>query len=281
MNINAIFPARIGLGTWKLGEQATSRTAEINVVTHALHCGYRVLDTAEMYGSGGAESVIGAALRNFGKTHREELFIVSKVLPQNASRRGVIKACEASLHRLDCEYLDLYLLHWPGQYPFIETLQAFAELHERGLIMRFGVSNFDVAKLEEWLAVEHQLGIAEPTQVNQIYYCLQARGVEFDLLPWQRRHGIFSMAYSPLGLGELAHHPVLKEIAEARGATAAQIALAWVIRHPDMVAIPKSVHPHRVEENLYALHITLSAAECARIDAAFAPPQEQRSLEMI
>jgi len=264
-----------------MGEQAATRTEEINAVTHALKCGYRLIDTAEMYGSGGAESVVGAALQIFGKARRDELCIVSKVLPQNASRHGAVKACEASLRRLNSEYLDVYLLHWSGNYPFVETLQAFAELHERGLIKRCGVSNLDVAELEEWLAVEHQLGIAEPTHVNQVHYSMQARGIEFDLLPWQREHGIVTMAYSPLGLGELTRHSVLIDIAQARAATAAQIALAWVMRHPDVVAIPKSTHPQRLEENLRALEIKLTEDELARIDATFPPPRRKRTLAMV
>lgn len=281
MNANSVFPSRIGLGTWKMGEHAATQAQEISAVSYALKCGYRLIDTAEMYGAGGAETVVGAALKQFGSARRDQLCIVSKVLPQHASRRGAVKACEASLRRLGCEYLDLYLLHWSSHYPFVETLQAFNELRERGLINRFGVSNLDVAELEEWLAVEQQLGIIEPTRVNQVYYCLQARGIEFDLLPWQRAHEVVTMAYSPLGLGELVHHPLLIEIAHARAATAAQIALAWVIRHSNVVAIPKSIHPQRLEENLRALDIALTEAELASLDAAFPPPRRKHSLAMI
>lgn len=281
MNANTLFPARIGLGTWKMGEQAATHHEEVAAVTHALNCGYRLIDTAEMYGNGGAETVIGAALQSFGKQRREELCVVSKVLPHNASRTGTIKACEASVRRLGCDYLDVYLLHWSGNYPFVETLQAFADLRRRGLIRHFGVSNLDVPELEEWRAVEQQLGITEPTRVNQLYYSLQARGIEFDLLPWQRQHGMVTMAYSPLALGDLVRHSASIEIARARGATAAQIALAWVIRHPDVVAIPKSTHAQRLEENFRAQQITLSDAELARLDAAFPPPKRKRSLAMI
>lgn len=275
-----IFPARIGLGTWKMGESAARSKQETAAVAQALEIGYRLIDTAEMYGSGGAERVIGAALQSY-KSRRQELCIVSKVLPQNASYKGTVKACEASLARLGCDYLDLYLLHWRGSYPFTETLQAFAELQQRGLIRRYGVSNFDIEDWQEWQAAEGELGLANAACVNQVYYCTQARGIEFDLLPWQKQRGIEIMAYSPLGLGDLAHHPVLAEIGAARGATAAQVALAWAVRYPEVAAIPKSANPVRLKENLQAANIRLTAAELARIDRAFPAPRRKQALQMI
>lgn len=281
MNAEQIFPARIGLGTWKMGERSNARAAEVDAVTHALNIGYRLIDTAEMYANGGAEKVVGAALQAFGRQRRAELCIVSKVLPNNASRRGTVTACEASLRRLDCEYLDLYLLHWSGNHSFVDTLQAFVELRERGLIRRFGVSNLDVNELAAWRAAEQALGLQEQAGVNQVYYSLAARGIEFDLLPWQREHDLVTMAYSPLALGDLATHPVLQQIAAARGATAAQIALAWVIRHRDVVAIPKSSRPERLEENFRARELTLTGEELTRIDAAFPVPKRKRVLAMV
>lgn len=275
------FPAKIGLGTWKMGESPSRRQQEADAVLHALALGYRLIDTAEMYGAGGAERVVGEALQRFGVAHRAELFIVSKVLPQNASRKGTLKACEASLKALGCDYLDLYLLHWRGSHSFRDTLQAFIELQQRGLIREFGVSNFDIDDLTEWREAEQALQVSTPARVNQVYYCAQARGIEFDVLPWQHKQGIATIAYSPLGLGDLTRHPTFIEIGTARGCTAAQVALAWVIRHPDVVAIPKSANPQRQEENLRAVDITLSEAELKRIDAAFPPPQRKMSLEMV
>jgi diketogulonate reductase-like aldo/keto reductase len=178
-------------------------------------------------------------------------------------------------------YLDLYLLHWPGPHPYSETLQALAELRERGVIRHFGVSNFSLPELQRWREAEASLGLAGATQCNQLYYCLQARGIEFDLLPWQRAHGICTMAYSPLGRGSLAHHPLLERLAHARGASAAQIAIAWSMRTPDLISIPKSSDVQRVEENWAARSLTLSDAECAALDELFAPPSASAPLATI
>ena len=173
------FPGRIGLGTWKMGASRAERAREIAAVSHALATGYRLLDTAEMYGDGGAESIIGSALKDFGATRRQQLFIVSKVLPNHASRAGTIAACEASIARLGCDYLDLYLLHWRGSQPFRETLRGFELLRERGLIRQFGVSNFDLDDLAEWLEAEQALGLGSGIPCNQLYYCLETRAIEF------------------------------------------------------------------------------------------------------
>ena len=277
----AAFPARIGLGTWAMGVAAAQRTREITAVRHALDAGYRVIDTAEMYADGGAERIVGSALKAFGAARRAQLYIVSKVMPGNASRGGTVRSCEASIERLGCEYLDLYLLHWPGQHPFSDTLQGFHELLRRGLIRRFGVSNLDIDGLRRWLQVQDSLELPASTHCNQLYYCVEARGIEFDLLPFQRTRGIATMAYSPLGRGSLAHDELLAQIGRERGASAAQVALAWCLRQPDVIAIPKSVHAARIDENLTAAQIRLSASELARIDKAFPSPKSKRPLDMV
>lgn len=275
------FPGRIGLGTWMMGESRAARAREVSAVTHALNIGYRLLDTAEIYGGGGAERIIGEALRLFGTARRSELFIVSKVRPENASRSGMVHACEASIARMGCQYLDLYLLHWQGPHCFTETLRGFNELLQRGLIRHCGVSNFDVDQLSRWLDAEQSLDLPVGTQCNQLYYCLQARGIEFALLPWQHARAIQTMAYSPLGRGALTGHPVLMRIARARAATAAQVALAWCIRESDVVAIPKSSDPKRIEENWRAVDVHLSAEELAELDRALPPPRAKRPLSTV
>ncbi|HEY3808519.1 MAG TPA: aldo/keto reductase [Steroidobacteraceae bacterium] len=275
------FPGRIGLGTWHMGQSRAARASETGAVVHALEAGYRLLDTAEMYGDGGAEQVIGAALEAWRGKARSELCIVSKVLPNHASRAGVTRACEQSIARMGCEYLDLYLLHWRGAQPFTETLRGLAELRQRGLIRHYGVSNLDLADLAQWLAAEQALGLGGGTQCNQLYYCLEARAIELEQLPWQHRHAIQTMAYSPLGQGSLAEHPLLQRMGRERDASAAQIALAWVLRESGVVAIPKSVQPRRIDENLAAAAMQLSAAELARLDEAFPAPRSPQSLPML
>jgi diketogulonate reductase-like aldo/keto reductase len=275
------FPARIGLGTWEMGISAAQRSREVAAVKHALDVGYRLLDTAEMYADGGAERIIGGALKAFGAARRAQLYLVSKVLPGNASRSGTVRACEASIDRMGCDYLDLYLLHWPGRHPFTETLRGFDELLRRGLIRRFGVSNLDIDELQRWLQAQNSLGLPATTHCNQLYYCTEVRGIEFQLLPYQRAHAIATMAYSPLGRGALVRHPLLVQLGRERGVSAAQIALAWCLREPDVVAIPKSVVPARIEENLAAADLRLGPAELTRIDQAFPPPSAKRPLEMV
>jgi diketogulonate reductase-like aldo/keto reductase len=267
--------AALGLGTWRMGESARTRRAEVEAVRFALEIGYRLIDTAEMYGEGGAEEVIGEALAQ-GPVRREQVFIVSKVYPHNASRKDAFAACERSLKRLRTDRIDLYLLHWRGSVPLSETVDAFEQLRERDRIRHWGVSNFDVDDLGELWAVDD----GERCAANQVYYSAGQRGIEFDLLPWQRQHGVPAMAYCPIDQGALARDSSLHAIARARGATPAQIALAWVLRQPDVIAIPKAVQPAHLRDNLAAASIELSAAELVQIDALFPPPKRKRRLAM-
>jgi diketogulonate reductase-like aldo/keto reductase len=264
-----------------MGVDAAQRSQEIAAVKHALDVGYRVLDTAEMYADGGAERIIGGALQAFCAARRAELCIVSKVVPRNASRSGTARACEASIERMGCDYLDLYLLHWPGRHPLAETLRGFHDLMQRGLIRHFGVSNFDVDDLQHWLQAQDRLGLVPGAQCNQLYYCIAARGIEFQLLPLQRAQAIATMAYSPLGRGSLTRDPLVQQLGRERQVSAAQIALAWCLREPDVIAIPKSVDMARIEDNLRAARLRLSSAELERIDEAFPPPGSKRPLEII
>jgi diketogulonate reductase-like aldo/keto reductase len=274
------FSSKIGLGTWLIGQNKSAEKAEISSIEHALQIGYTLIDTAEMYASGNSEKLIGQALAHFGRAKRSTLTIVSKVLPSNASKAGVIKACEQSLRRLGCEYLDHYLLHWQGPYPYEETLEGFRVLEERGLIKHHGVSNLDTAQMKKWLKAENALG-SSPCSTNQVYYALCERGVEFELYPYLREQSIAMMAYSPLGTGTLARHRALVELASSLGASAAQLALAWCVRQPNVVAIPKSVTPKRLEDNLAAADIVLSEATLLALDALFAPPRSKTPLAVI
>ena len=265
----------LGLGTWRMGESARSRRAEVEAVRFALEIGYRLIDTAEMYGEGGAEEVVGEAIA-LGPVRREEVFVVSKVYPHNASREGTIAACERSLKRLRTDCIDLYLLHWRGSAPLSETVAAFEHLREHGRIRHWGVSNFDVGDLHELWTVND----GERCAANQVYYSAGRRGIEFDLLPWQRQHGVPAMAYCPIDQGALARSAPLRAVARARGATPAQVALAWVLRQPDVIAIPKAVQPAHLRENLACTAIELAPAELAQIDAAFPPPPRKLPLAM-
>lgn len=257
------FPARIGLGTYRLGESAQHHDRDVRAVRHALDVGYRLIDTAEIYGDGGAECVIGEALRGFGPGRRSELFLLSKVDGRNATHHGTVRACEASITRMGCDYLDLYLLHGPEPRRFAETQRGFDELLQRGLVRRVGVSNFSVRDLEEW---------AYPLCCNQVRYSADHPDIEQELLPYQRRHHIQTMAYSPLGRGNLLQQPLLLRLAEQRGLTAAQIALAWCLHDPSIVVIPKSADPRRLEENLQAVSVRLSRDEIKRIGRTCGPP---------
>ena len=261
----------LGLGTWKMGETGARAADEVRVLRRALDLGISLIDTAEIYASGGSEQVVGEAIQG----RRDEVFLVSKVAPRNASRRGTIRACEASLKRLGTDVIDLYLLHWIGGTPLAETIAAFEALKADGKIRAWGVSNFDTGDMEE-MPAGAQCG------ANQVLYNPQARGIEFSLIPYCQAHGVPIMAYTPLGEGgRVLKHPVVAEIAKRHGATPAQVALAWGIRLPGVVTIPKTATLARVEENLGAVRLTLTEADLADIDQAFPPPRTKRSLEMI
>ncbi len=262
-------PGRIGLGTNGLGDSAKRHDQDVAAVKFALDIGYRLIDTAEIYGNGGAERVIGAALAAFGAARRSEVFIISKVFPEHASRAGIVKACEASVERLGSKYIDLYLLHWRGSHPFTETLRGFDKLLERDLVRNFGVSNFDVDDLQEWRRAERKVGIRAPAKANEISYSVDRRGMEYGQLAWQRAHGIQSIAYGPLRQGDLTQQPVLVELGRKRGVSSAQIALAWCLRVPDMIVIPKSANPQRIEDNFRAADVHLTPEELDRIDQAY------------
>src|SRR5688572_9930257 len=267
----------LGLGTWRMGESTRSRAKEIAAVNTALEIGYRLIDTAEMYGDGGAEEVVGAALHDYVRANsiaRDELTIVSKVLPSNASHAGVLRACERSLKRLKLDVIDIYLLHWRGSFPLKDTVAAFEQLRAEGRIRHWGVSNFDTADMQQlW-----KLPFGSHCVTNQIYYSASERGAEFDLLPWQRENGVVTMAYSPIDQGALARDTTFTAIGKRRGVSASTAALAWVLRHPDVIAIPMSVSEPHLRENFAAPDIELISEELAQIDAAFPPPSRKRPL---
>lgn len=269
----------LGLGTWRLGEARNRRAAEVGAVRLAFELGYRLIDTAEMYGDGGAEEVVGEALKLAladRTLKREELTIVTKVLPGNASRRGVVAACERSLDRLGIDAIDIYLLHWRGSQPLAETVAGFGDLRERGLIRAWGVSNFDVADLDE-LGRLPSVGTAV---VNQVYYSASARGIEFDLLPAQRARRLATMAYCPIDQGALAGDRTFANVGRRHGISAAQAALAWVVRHADVIAIPKAAREAHLRDNVAAGAVRLTDADLAEIDARFPPPKRKRPLMM-
>lgn len=261
----------IGLGTWRLGESRSHRAAEIDAVRAALLMGYRLVDTAEMYGDGEAETIVGTALSDLvaaGELRRDDVFVVSKVYPHNASRRGVEDACRRSLERLRLEAIDLYLLHWPGSHPLSQTVAGFEALREQGRIRHWGVSNFDVDGMTSLLEVDGGAACA----TNQVWYSAGQRGPEFDLFPWMRARRMPKMAYSPIDQSALARHPTLATLAAARGVSAATLALAWVMRDAATIAIPKSARPDHLRANLAALSFALDDGLCRAIDQVFPPP---------
>ncbi|MEP0787498.1 MULTISPECIES: aldo/keto reductase [Cyanophyceae] len=263
----------LGMGTWQMGENARNRQSEIDALRHGLDLGLTLIDTAEMYGEGGAEEVIAEAIAS----RRASVFLVSKVYPHNASKQGAIAACERSLKRLKTDYLDLYLLHWRGSVPLAETLEAFQTLQQAGKIRSYGVSNFDVEDMEEASQMEDGNAIA----TNQVLYNLMRRGIEWNLLPWCRQRSIPIMAYSPIEQGRLLNNGTLKAIAQEREVTAAQVAIAWLLHQENVIVIPKSSRIDHVEQNYAALDLKLSADELASLDAAFPPPTKPVSLEML
>jgi diketogulonate reductase-like aldo/keto reductase len=263
----------LGQGTWGMGEHPENRQNELDALRFGLDIGMRIIDTAEMYGDGAAEELVGKAILG----RRDKAFLVTKVLPQNATRRGTIAACERSLDRLATDHIDLYLLHWRGLVPLAETLDAFDELVRTGKIRYWGVSNFDVADMEELVGLPGGTAVA----TDQVLYNLMRRGIEFDLLPWCTQRNIPIMAYSPLEQSRLLGDPELRRIAANYSATPAQIALAWVLRIDRMIALPKAGTPGHVKQNRIALDIPLAPDDLAALDRVFPPPTEKRPLEMI
>lgn len=256
-----------------MGENPQRRQDEIAALGLGLDLGMTLIDTAEMYGEGGAEEVVALAIAN----RRDEVFLVSKVYPHNATRRGTIAACDRSLKRLRTDRIDLYLLHWRGATPLAETVEAFNELVGAGKIRHWGVSNFDTADMGELAALPSGAKVA----TNQVLYNLSRRSIEWDLLPWCREQGIPIMAYSPVEQGRILDKPVLKAIASRRGATPAQVALAWLLRQDGVIAIPKTVRLDRVRENRAALDVSLTSEDFAELDRTFPPPRRPEPLEML
>ena len=264
----------LGQGTWNMGEDASRKAAEVRALQLGLDLGMTLIDTAEMYGEGGAEEVVGAALAG----RRSDAFLVSKVYPHNASFDGVRAACERSLRRLRVESIDLYLLHWQGHHPLAETFDGFEALRQAGKIRDYGVSNLDLPSMEE------AIGYGAPA-TDQVLYNLLKRGIEFDLLPWCRARGMPVMAYSPLESSgreqaALLGHPALRTVADAHDATPAQIALAWVLHQDGVIAIPKAVDPVHLRANRAAADIRLTSDDLAALDRAFPPPRRARALDM-
>lgn len=263
----------LGQGTWYMGEQPRHAAEEATALWLGLDLGMSLIDTAEMYGSGGAEEVVADAIAG----RRSEAFLVSKVLPENATREGTIAACERSLRRLGTDVIDLYLLHWRGSPKLADTLAAFETLMQDGKIRSWGVSNFDTDDMEELLALPG----GDACACNQVLYNPTRRGIEFDLLPLCRERHIPIMAYSPIEQGRMLNHTTLKAVAARHKATPAQIVLAWVIRQDGVIAIPKAASEKHVRENRAAVDIVLSADDLAELDKAFPPPKRKRSLEML
>jgi len=264
---------QLGQGTWWMGESRRAFDEEVAALRLGLDLGMTLIDTAELYAEGGAEEVVAEAV----KGRRDNCFIVSKVKPENSTRAGMIAACERSLKRLKTDRIDLYLLHWRGPPGLEETLAGFEALLAKGVIRYFGVSNFDVGDMEELFRLKGGDACAS----NQVVYNLRRRGIEYGLVPWSREHGIPIMAYSPIEQGRIGRDRGLAAIAARHGVTPSQIALAWVLRHSDMVVIPKSSNAEHVRENRAALDIALSEADLAELDRAFPPPKGARPLEIL
>ena len=263
----------LGLGTWMMGEDRRQRAKEVAALTLGLDLGMTLIDTAEMYGDGGAEEVVGEAIAG----RREEVFVVSKVYPHNASRRGAVAACKRSLKRLGTDRLDLYLLHWRGDIALAETVDAFESLRREGCIREWGVSNFDRADMEELFALPDGPRCA----ANQVMYHLGCRGVEWDLLPFCREHRVAVMAYSPVGRGRLLRDRQLGALAGELGVTPAQVALAWLLKQPGVSAIPKAASEAHVRDNRAAAALRLSAKALKDLERAFPPPSAPSSLAML
>jgi len=260
------------MGTWRMGERKPSAAREIAALTLGLDLGMMLIDTAEMYADGGAEKIVGEAIAG-----RDSVFVVSKVYPHNAGRKSAIAACERSLRRLNIDRLDLYLLHWPGRIPVAETVDAFERLRADGKIARWGVSNFDIDAMRELDALSEGRHCA----TNQVLYHLGKRGIEWDLLPWMRERNMPVMAYCPLGEGALLRNRRLATIAKDIDATPAQVALAWLLRATDVIAIPQSANAAHVRENRAAADLTLNTPTLSALDAAFPPPDGPTPLAVV
>jgi diketogulonate reductase-like aldo/keto reductase len=262
-----------GLGTWCLGENPATRAQEIAALQIGIDHGATLIDTAEMYGEGAAEQMIGEAIRG----RRDQVFLVSKVYPHNAGRGAIERACEASLRRLGTDRIDLYLLHWRSSVPFAQTIEGFQALQRAGKIRHFGVSNLDLADVQEWVRVAG----GEALATNQLLYNLTRRGIEWDLLPWLAQRSVPVMAYSPIEQARVLGDPKLVGFARSHGMTPAQAALAWLLRRDDVIVIPRTSSPERMRENLGALDVRLEATQLAELDRLFPPPQGRRALEML
>ena len=262
-----------GLGTWRMGENARRRADEVAALRHGIERGVTLIDTAEMYGGGEAETIVADAVGS----RRDEMFIVSKVLPENSSQRGTIAACERSLKRLKTDRIDLYLLHWRGSPPLQDTLAGFEALASAGKILHWGVSNLDIGDMSELAALSGGGACA----TNQVLYNLTRRGIEYDLMPWCRARKIPVMAYSPIEQGRMLNHAALRDVGSRHNATSAQVALAWLTRQDGVIAIPKSTTLAHVDENLASLNLKLTAADLATLDKAFPPPKKAHPLEML
>ncbi|WP_197483901.1 aldo/keto reductase [Comamonas thiooxydans] len=268
--------ANLGMGSWHLGQGRRSWDEEKAALLTGLQIGLSVIDTAEMYGDGLSEELIGDVLRDWPPS-RSRPFLVSKVLPMHASRKGVVRAFEASAHKLGVDCIDLYLLHWRGNTPLAETVAAFEDLKTQGKIRHWGVSNFDTDDMQElW-----QVPGGRNCVVNQVLYNVFSRGIEYDLLPWCQKNGVTVMAYCPLGHGELIEHSLLAEIGDRHGVSASVVALAWALRSGKVLAIPESGSEDHIRDNARALQLKLGPEELALIDAASPPPRFKQPLDIL
>ena len=263
----------MGLGTWHMGERIGNPKTEVDALVRGLDLGATLIDTAEMYARGGAERVVGSAI----KGRRDNVFIVSKIVPHNASFDGTIRACENSLQRMEIESIDLYLLHWPGNHPLESTVSAFEQLKTDGKIKHWGVSNFDTSDMQELYGIPD----GKNCQINQVLYNLSRRGIEWDLLPWCRSMGLPIMAYSPIEQGRLLENKKLKALASEIGFSAAQLSIAWSIRKNDIITIPKASNLEHVSQNIDAWTITLESAILDELDKLFEPPVRKKGLDIL
>lgn len=266
-------PTAVGIGTWRMGEVSNRANAEVAAIRAALDAGITLIDTAEMYGEGGAERIVGEAIRG----RRDNCYLVSKVLPSNASRRGTIDACQRSLERLRTDRIDCYLLHWAGRHPLAETIEAFEHLKQAGLIGSWGVSNFDLDQMQRLMAEPG----GERCAVNQVYYSLSERGIDYELHPWLEARGIVTMAYCPLDQGELVRDPRLVPIAERLDVTPGQLALAWLVSHPDCWAVPMTTSVSRAAENAAVRELRLDDGTRQQLERLFPPPKYRTVLKIV